>query len=290
MISKKIWNRIIQATWNIAIAEIGDDLIPVNIKWLNHNYSDRWFADPFFLEESPDNYIILAEEFMLYNNKGRICKLTVEKKEMNLIRNETLLEKETHLSFPNILINEGAEVFFYPENNASGRFTIYRLTKQGPVLSTEIPIPMIDPVLLQRGNGVYYLLGTLPEDANDNVLHIYKSSQHMDRFEEIQRISFSDNIARRAGNVFEWNGKLIAPGQICNKHYGEGISLQEIRFADNGSLRMKEIKRLDAKQVTKMTGFHTYNVRSNLIVMDGYHYGNEFIHDIYFKLRGLKNM
>ena len=289
MILKRFWNKIIQTTWNIAIAEIGDDLTPVNIKWMTHNYSDRWFADPFFLEETPDNYIIFAEELMLYNNKGRICKLTLEKKDSKLICNETLLDIETHLSFPNIFYNEKSEVFIYPENNASGHLIIYRLTEHGPVQSSVIPIPMIDPVLLKRDNEVL-LLGTLPEDANDDVLHIYKSSCQMDKFEEIQRITFPDNIARRAGNVFEWKGKIIAPGQICNKHYGEGISLQEITFANNGSLIMKEIKRMEAKKVTKMTGFHTYNVMGNVMVMDGYHYGNEFIHDIYFKLRGLKNM
>lgn len=289
MLVRSFWNKIIQDTWNIAIAEIGEDLTPVSIKWMKHNYSDRWFADPFFLEETPDYYVVLAEELLRSNNKGRICKLTIEKKECELIHNETLLDIETHLSFPNIFINDESETFIYPENNASGNLTIYRLSKRGLVPSTIIPIPLIDPVLLKRDDGVL-LLGTLPEDANDNILHIYKSSSLMDRFEEIQRITFSDHIARRAGNVFEWNGKKIAPGQICNKHYGEGISLQEITFANNGSLVMREIKRLKAKKVTKMTGFHTYNVMGNAIVMDGYRYGNEFIHDLYFKLRGLKNM
>lgn len=281
--------KIIQDTWNIAIAEIGDDLTPINIKWMSHNYSDRWFADPFFLDETSENYLILAEEFMFNNNKGRICKLTISKKDNRLIHNETILDKDTHLSFPNIIHNEKSESFIYPENNASGQLTIYHLSEQGASQKVIIPIPMIDPVLIKNDNGLL-LLGTLPEDANANVLHIYKSSHQMDRFEEIQRITFSDNIARRAGNVFEWKGKIIAPGQICNKHYGEGISLQEVKYANDGTLIMKEIKRLEAKQVTKMTGFHTYNVRGNVIVIDGYHYGNEFIHDIYFKLRGLKNM
>lgn len=289
MLIKRFWNKIIQATWNIAIAEMGEDLTPINIKWMKHNYSDRWFADPFFLEETSEYYVVLAEELMLSNNKGRICKLTIEKKECELIYNETLLDLETHLSFPNIFINSESESFIYPENNASGHLTIYRLFERGPVSSTIIPIPLIDPVLLKRDDGVL-LLGTLPEDANDNILHIYQSSSQMDSFKEIQRITFSDYIARRAGNVFEWNGKIIAPGQVCNKHYGEGISLQEITFANNGSLVMREIKRLEAKKVTKMTGFHTYNVMGNAIVMDGYRYGNEFIHDLYFKLRGLKNM
>ena len=39
-----------------------------------------------------------------------------------------------------------------------------------------------------------------------------------------------------------------------------------------------------------MTGFHTYNVWENMVVIDGYKYGSEIIHDLYFKLRGLKKM
>ena len=53
---------------------------------------------------------------------------------------------------------------------------------------------------------------------------------------------------------------------------------------------MSEIKRLKAKQITKMTGFHTYNTFGKKVIIDGYSYGNEFIHDIYFDIRGLKNM
>ncbi len=39
-----------------------------------------------------------------------------------------------------------------------------------------------------------------------------------------------------------------------------------------------------------MTGFHTYNVLGNKVVIDGYRYGSELIHDLYFDLRGLKYM
>ena len=223
---------------------------------------------------------------------GRICKLIVDKKDCRLIRNETLLDLDTHLSFPNVF-SSGGDTFIYPENSASGLLTFYRLAV-GDSLEKKIvlPIPLIDPVLYHINDGEVLLLGTLPEEnnGNGNVLHIYKSGQQFGPYKEIQQISFKDNIARRAGNVFEWNGKVISPAQICNKHYGEGISLQELVFSEDGLLSIKEIKRLEAKKVTKMTGFHTYNVFGNKVVIDGYHYGNNFIHDIYFKIRGLKNL
>lgn len=288
---RKFWNKLIQTTWNIAIGEIIEGLSPVNIKWLEHDYHDRWFADPFFLEETSDTYVILAEEFMLNVGLGRICKLIIGKKDCRLIHNETLLDLETHLSFPNVFCYDG-DTYVYPENSASGQLTIYRLTQGGLEQKTILPIPLIDPVIFHNNDGCVCLFGTLPEESNGNgnLLHVYKSNQQFGPFEEIQQITFNDNIARRAGNMFEWDGKIISPAQVCNKHYGEGVSYQELEFSEDGSLVLKEIKRLKAQNVTKMTGFHTYNVIGNKVVIDGYHYGSELVHDLYFDLRGLKYM
>ena len=290
MLIRKTWNRIIQDTWNIAIAEIGDDMTPVNIRWMKHDYTDRWFADPFILEETTTTFVILAEELIRSSGLGRICKLTIDKTDCRLIHNETLLELDTHLSFPNLCYS-GEDTYIYPENSASGQLTFYHLMGNSLDNKLALPFPLIDPVLWYVNDGII-LLGTLPKEnnGNGNLLHIYKSDHLFGAYKEIQKIIFKDNIARRAGNVFEWNGKVIAPAQICNKHYGEGISFQELNFSEDGSLNMKEIKRLDAKKITKMTGFHTYNVFGEKVVIDGYKYGNEFIHDTYFKIRGLKNM
>lgn len=284
------WGKIINANWDIAIADIGGDLSPVNIRWVKHDYRDRWFADPFLLEETSDTFVILAEEFMQNSGLGRICMLLVDKKDCRVIQNETLLELDTHTSFPNVFNHDG-KTYVFPENNASGQLKFYQMIDNRLERKTVISLPLIDPVIYNVSDGVI-LLGTLPEDnnGNGNVLHVYKSDQPFGTYTEVQQISFKDNIARRAGNIFDWRGKLIAPAQVCNKHYGEGISLQELKFSEDGSLSMEEIKRLEAKQITKMTGFHTYNVLGNKVVIDGYHYGSELIHDLYFDLRGLKYM
>lgn len=286
---KKLWTRIIKGTWNIAVCEVGKDLFPANIRWMKHDYSDRWFADPFFLDETPDTFVILAEEYLERYHRGRICKLIVEKLDCRLVQNETLLDLSTHLSFPNLFVGEG-KAYVFPENSASGQLAFYSMNELGLVKQSSLEIPLIDPVLFQTDDSGIFLLGTLPEDANGSLLHVFKSSRWNGRFEEVQQISFEDNVARRAGSIFGWNGKHISPAQVCNKHYGEGISFQEIQCDESGLLTLREIQRLKAKRVTKMTGFHTYNVLGNSVVIDGYKYGSEIIHDLYFKLRGLNNM
>ncbi len=288
---KKCWRKIINANWNIAIADIGEDLSPVNIRWMKHNYTDRWFADPFFLEKNSDSYVILAEEFMINSGLGRICRLVIDKNNYELIQNDTLLHLSTHLSFPNFCIHEG-NIYIYPENSAAGQLTIYHMTDHILECKKMIPIPLIDPVLFMNNEKEVFLIGTLPENANgnSNILHVYKSDHLWGEYKETQQISFNDNVARRAGKIFHWKGKIISSAQICNNYYGEGISLQEIKCSEDGILNMQEIQRLEAKKITKMTGFHTYNVFDDEVVIDGYKYGNEFIHDTYFKIRGLKNI
>jgi len=284
---RKWWNRLLIDTWNIAFCEMGEDMSPVNLRWMKHDYSDRWFADPFFLEETPYAYVILVEEYMRHVRKGRLAKLIVEKKECQLVQNETLLDLKTHLSFPNVFIY-GGETYIYPENSAAGELTFYCLSSNGLEKRAVIPVPLIDPVFYQIYEDLVLLLGTMPEDANGNILHVFKSASLFGPYEEVQQIIFKDNIARRAGNIFKWKGRVIAPAQVCNKHYGEGISFQEVDFREGDCLSLREILRLEAKKVTKMTGFHTYNVVGNKVVIDGYYYGNEFIHDLYFDIRGLK--
>lgn len=283
-----LWNKIIEAEWNIAIADLGDGCRPVNLRWMRHTCRDRWFADPFLLQETPDSYIILAEEYLKAAKKGRICRLAVSKSDFCLQRVDTLLEAATHLSFPNYIVHEG-EVYLYPESCASGRLTFYRLKDDGAEPAFEVPLPVVDPVILKAPKG-FCLLGTLPQDANGGTLHIFCAPGLDGPYEEVQQVSLGDNTARRAGNVFEWEGRTIAPAQICNKHYGEGISLQEITFDAEGGLSVREVARMSARQITRRTGFHTFNAAGSKVIIDGYSYGSELIHDLYFKLRGLHNM
>ncbi len=281
----KILFKYIHQQWNIGIADFANDLIPKNIKWMKHSYTDRWFADPFIIDESDDSYTILAEEYLRDEKKGRLVRLLVSKNDCKLLHNETILELTTHLSFPNAIVVDGV-TYIYPENSDSGCTNYYvygkKLTYKG-VLSN---LPMADPVIF-RHNNQYYLLYTIGvgEECNGNTLHIDRSASVFDNYHSKQMIKFNENIARRAGNVFEWNGHYISPAQICNHDYGEGVSLQEIIYKEK-EIQLKEIKKILPVGWKYQNGFHTYNVWKNKkIAIDGYKYKSKFLHDMYFKIR-----
>lgn len=270
--------------WNIAIANIGDDLTPTHIQWMKHSYKDRWFADPFIIDETDDAYIVLVEEFLRDTRCGRLARLTLNKKDCCLLQNETILDIATHLSFPNPITVDGKQ-YIYPENGAAGNTSYYEYGEKLNLCGELSSLPLADAVIYRNGDG-YYLFATLGEKSNGNELMVYSSTRAFSGYHHTQTIQFPDNTARRAGNVFQWKDKLISPAQVCNNDYGEGVSLQELTIFD-GKVELKEIKRIKPLTKDYPNGFHTYNVFKDKVVIDGYRYWSLWIHKLYFKMRGI---
>ena len=282
-IIRNLLNRYVYQDWNIAIADIADDLSPVNIKWMKHSYHDRWFADPFIVDETDENYIILVEECILDTQKGRLARLTVTKDDCKLVKNETILDLPTHLSFPNIIQVNG-QTYMYPENGKARNTKLYKYGKTVELCGKLSSLPLADATIFKYEDS-FYMLFTIGENCNGNILQIYRSNQPLSGYISHQEIKFDDNIARRAGNIFTWKGHLISPAQVCSHNYGEGVSFQEISFTGD-KIQLNEIKRLYPPTKMYSEGFHTFNVFGDKVVIDGYRYGSKFLHDLYFKIRG----
>ncbi len=279
---RKFLFKYVYQQWNIAIADIGENFIPTNIKWMKHDYTDRWFADPFIIDDTKDNYIVLAEEYLRDALKGRLVRLTLSKTDCKLQNNETILELPTHLSFPNFIDVDGVR-YIYPENGKSGMTSYYEygvLLRNPKVL---FPHPIADAIIYHSDNK-YYLLYTNDVECNGNRLQISVSDNPLSGYTHFQTVEFADNTARRAGNIFEWKGRIISPAQISNNNYGEGLSLQELSF-ENGDICLKEFARMSPQTKRYSKGFHTYNVYKSIVVIDGYRYGNNLLHSLYFSLR-----
>lgn len=275
--------KYIHRHWNLAIAELGDDLLPRHIKWMKHNYSDRWFADPFIIEESADSLIIFAEEYMRDDRKARLAKLTVAKDDCQLLNNETILKLETHLSFPNFIEVDG-KTYFYPENGRAGKTSYYELDETLKYVGVFSSQPLADAVI-QEIDSRFYLLFTLGEKCNGNKLMVQVSDNPFGPYMPHQEVIFSDNVARRAGRMFNSGDKLISPAQICNNNYGEGVCLQEV-ILEGDKLLFKEVKRLYPTSKEFPSGLHTFNVYGNHVAIDGYRFKFPMLSRIYFALRG----
>lgn len=274
--------KFIHQQWNIAIAERDSNLRLKNIHWIKRSYSDRWFADPFLINELPDSYVVLVEEFMRDSKKGRLARLTISKDDYKILSNETILDLPTHLSFPNPICVEG-KMYIYPENGQSGKTLYYEYGETLHNPQELSPLPLADTVIYKK-DSTYYMLYTIGKECNGNVLHVACSDMPFGNYKHIQEIKFSDNIARRAGNVFEHDGRILSPAQVCNHKYGEGISLQEVIFNED-ELQFKETIRFKPPTKEYPEGFHTYNVYKNKVVIDGYKYTHPLLRKLYFGIR-----
>ncbi|MDR2408616.1 MAG: hypothetical protein LBE13_10975 [Bacteroidales bacterium] len=274
-IKKYLRGKYLHENWNIGFVSTGiKDVLNSDswdISWLNHDYRDRFFADPFILEANDKNIIVLAEEFYYPDYKGRIVKLTIGRESFFLMKNEPVLDLETHLSFPAIFRHNN-KIWIYPENSAAGKLVLYQFDVMNnkvipaSVLSAE---PLTDAVITELFGEPYLFTTRLPDDSGF-ILSIYKSEQWNGHFELLQTVEFGEKIARNAGNIFELDGMILRPAQDCSKGYGKGLVLQIIN-QENGSFLFIEYKRFYPASKKYNSGLHTFNFSENhdIIAVDG---------------------
>ena len=240
-----------------------------NFRFIDTKYTDRWFADPFILSADGSEVVVLAEEFSYRLGKGRIARLSIDADRCVLKEMEIVLELETHLSFPAIF-REGDILYVYPENSASGSCTLYRYRDESrhfEAVSALCAEPLTDALLFPH-EGRHLLLSTGLPDANGRQLMIFESEAPFSSYRLKDKVCFDDFVARNAGNIFERNGELIRPAQICDGGYGYGLGIEFQRIETDGKGRLS-FSALERKfPPSGYDGMHTYNSLGDLHIVD----------------------
>lgn len=249
---------------------------PIRVNWMKHQYKDRWFADPFILDITDNDYIVLVEEWYNPIRRGRISKLIVDKHSFKLKDIKTILELDSHLSFPFIQREKDA-IYIIPENSATGKLPRYKYNPLNDDISFDSIIcndRLTDSVPFNY-NGEELMFSTKLPDANGKDLGIYKKDNN-GTYIQYDTYHFEENLSRMAGDVFICNEKLYRPAQVCIKSYGDAVSIQEISY-DNGKFQFKELRRIYSPSKQFNLGFHTFNIYNGHIVVDGLGYRNFYI-------------
>ena len=245
---------------------------PIHINWMRHSYKDRWFADPFILDVTDNEIIVLVEEWFDPIQRGRITKLIIDKKNFKLKNLKVMIDSGSHLSFPAIE-RKNNEIFIHPENSEMGCLEEYKYnpgTDSFDKVRVLSDLPLTDSVCTDIfGDNIMF--STKLPDANGKELGIYLWDRNNNLFTIKDTIHFSDNISRMAGNFFEYKGKKYRPAQVCIKSYGDAVSIQEVSY--NGEKwSFQEIRRIYSPSPNLDLGFHTFNVWNGLIVVDAIGY------------------
>lgn len=265
--------------WNIGF--VTDDVADVikqdrlDIQWLKHDYKDRWFADPYFLEVTESRVIVLVEEFCYKVGRGRIARLAISRPDFVLQDMKIILELPTHLSFPVVYEKEG-EVYVMPENSKSGSTNIYRYNRETECLEFlhEVAcLPLTDATIVRWNDGEEYVFSTRIPTQNGDELQIYPFDGKTLRMDDktISCVKFPSNIARNAGDAFRMGGQVFRPAQDCNKCYGNGVYIQKVEKKGD-SFAFEDVRAFHSDSPVYTLGYHTFNVKKDLIVVDGHRY------------------
>ena len=285
---KRLIKSISDERWNIGFIQNdfesvlrGDQL---QVKWLKHGLKQSWFADPFILDVNDDEIHILVEEYYKPIHRGRIARLIIDKKIFELKQKDVVLELPTHLSFPAILRKEKC-IFIYPENGESGSLNLYQYFPETNICEkckTIIDESVADAIITTI-NGIEMLFCTKQPNPNGNILYIYHkgASGH---FIEKNSYVFEENVARMAGDIIEYEGRLYRPTQECNVQYGHAVTLQEMTLKGE-SIQFNEIRRMYSTHQELNVGMHTFNMYKGVIVTDALGFDNMWIRRI---LKALK--
>lgn len=270
-------------TWNIGfiqndLADILDGE-PLQVKWLKHACKKSWFADPFILDVTDEEIHVLVEEFYKPIRRGRISRLVIDRETCEFKLSDVVLELPTHLSFPAIIRKDGS-IYIYPENGESGELNVYQYhpeTNECVKVKSLLQEAVADAVMAYV-DGKKYLFCTKQPNPNGNVLTVYVKDES-GRFSAYGEYTFEENIARMAGDFFEYQGELYRPAQECNVQYGHAVSLQKVNY-DNGRFAFEEVRRLCSVHSSLNVGMHTFNMYKGVIVTDALGFQNMWIRKI----------
>lgn len=257
-----------------------------DIKWLKHQYKDRFFADPFLWFRDEHCYYILAEEMCFFEGYGRIVLLKVSKNDFSLKSKKIIIEKPFHLSFP--FCEENGD-YIIPEAVGSNKCMRYKIAKDTlEILSEEMLVEtgLIDPVLLDWNNEEWIFAGHKQNPSGE--LFIYQK-EGSGRFQLISEcpVLISRGGSRSAGHFFEYKGELMRPVQDCTERYGKRTRIMKVTRLDKHGYQDEEFVVLTSGANPPFNEtLHTFNLYGDIALVDG-SVDTFTLNNVYNKLRKL---
>jgi hypothetical protein len=268
--AKSLFRRLTRTSWHLGFVNGGLHSVfndfPLSVSWVQSPYKDRWFADPFILDVSNESIIVLAEEVRYNCPKGRIVKLTIDREDLAIQKRETLLETETHLSFPSIFRYNG-KVYITPENAQEGKQHLYEYDSESGTLhfvQTICEDCVWDATITDSFDHRFFMFAS---HKNDYSLDIYSWDDEKKRFVSMQSVLSNEKNSRMGGSVFTFKGQLYAPFQNCSRTYGGNLDIKAINYK-NGVFDFCLVKQLFSPHPKYKEGLHTLNEYKGVVIVD----------------------
>jgi hypothetical protein len=267
---------LLHEKWNIGYIEAPMekvafrwDVYSKRIKWLSRPSRNIYIADP-FIYKLGETYRLVYEKYDYTIMHGIIEQIALNGTSTNEFVAEAL-DDGSHFSFP-YLFEHGFEIYCLPENAASGKLGLYRLScneKGFEHVSDLLSEPIIDPVLFRWG-AYWWIFGTLPGYASES-LYIWYSDQMEGPFQAHINNPVKTDISssRSAGKPFVVGNTLYRPAQNCSHTYGGSIVINQVltlspeEFIEQPATELYPYKKWHFNK-----GMHTLSGSGNMTVID----------------------
>jgi hypothetical protein len=263
--------------WNIGIAKIlPEELLTapssIKINWMKEEKGRSFNADP-FITSSTEGVQVFFEHFSEKTGSGRICTVPYNKNGFSSYT--TIIEKNTHLSYP-FIIEKQNKKYLLPENAAANELSIHELDANNQVIGKKIIIPdidIVDPTMLFR-DGKWWMFGTRKKDKSADLrLYIYFADEIDGTWKEhaMNPVKCDISNSRPAGNLFIHNNKLYRPSQDSSKTYGGRIVINEVKELTADSYSEVAVAVLEPHQLqgNYNGGIHTVSFSNGYMAVDG---------------------
>jgi hypothetical protein len=189
----------------------------------------NFVADPFIVIEKGVWYMffeVMNEE----SDKGEIG-FAVSRDGLRWEYRQIALKEPFHLSYPYVFKWED-EYYMIPETLAAKSVRLYKADSfptHWSCIGTLISVRCADPSIV-RFNGMWWMFACTPV-AKSDTLCLYYSNHLMGLWQEhpcSPIVEGDARIARPAGRVTLWDGKLIRFAQDCHTRYGAQVRAFEV--------------------------------------------------------------
>jgi hypothetical protein len=234
---------------------------------------DRIWADPFIWTQE-NKYYVFIEEMPFSTNRGHISCLTFDR-QLNLLSNDIVLERQYHLSYPFLFEYDG-ELYMLPETGENRSIEAYRCTQfpnKWKFAKTLIPdIHAVDATLLEA-NGKWWLFASMANEdgiAWDTLNLYYADHPLSDSWtpHPCNPIVRDIRLARPAGEIFSRDGYLIRPSQDCFSRYGYATNFNRILKLTESDYAETCEATFTPPRLSRLISTHTWSTVEGLTAID----------------------
>lgn len=272
----KLYKKLFQIEqWNIGVAKcnISQFLTLPNqeIQWLKRPCLNEFRADQFGAVINRQKYIFF-EKYLYYKRKGEISVLELSD-DLKIISQKTILEKNTHLSYPYIFSDEGKN-YAIIENHRAREVALYQVLDDLSLRKIKVifeNLDVVDPSIIKH-EGRFWMFYTLASKG-DGALYLAYADMLLGEWKMHKNNPVKVDIsnARSGGKIFLYKQNLYRPAQNCLNSYGASLKINKIiELNEENFAEIEEIEITPNQLGSYPHGLHNISdLGENLTLIDG---------------------